>query len=86
LASVDVALIPNFTVSGALKRTGVWSPQKVDKMLAELQGGEIQLDSILGLVLSVQILHSLFIEGEIIGDPDFPMMDRSPAANCSLVL
>ena len=34
-------------------------------MLAALRGGAAELDGILGLVLSVQILHALFVAGEV---------------------
>jgi asparagine synthase (glutamine-hydrolysing) len=44
----------------------------------DLRKGATQLDSFLGAILSVQILHALFIENPRLGDPDFPMVDKSP--------
>ena len=48
-------------------------------MIAELRKGTAQLDHFLGFVLSVQIMHDLFIENPCVGDPDFFMVDKSPA-------
>ena len=66
------------TLSEALERVGIWLPERVAETLLNLQVGEVALDYILGLVLSVQILHARFIEGEISGDPNFAMVDKTP--------
>ena len=62
----------------ALRRAGVWLPERVDEMILRLRNGEGQLDYQLGLVLSVQILYALFIEKQPVGDPELAMVDRTP--------
>ena len=63
----------------AIERVGLWLPERVDNMIAQLRKGADPLDNMLGLVLSTQILHELFIENPSPGDPNFPMVDRSGA-------
>ena len=46
-------------------------------MIAELWKGAAQLENILGLILSVQIMHDLFIENPCVGDPEFFMVDKT---------
>ncbi|KAF8589346.1 N-terminal nucleophile aminohydrolase [Ramaria rubella] len=72
------AIIEKHLSRAALERAGVWSFSKVHELLGRLRNTEGHLDAILGLVLSVQILHALFIENNVVGDPQFPMVDRSP--------
>lgn len=47
-------------------------------MIAELRDGAAELDIFLGLILSVQIMHDLFIENPCVGDPEFFMIDKMP--------
>jgi hypothetical protein len=37
-----------------------------------------KLDALLGTILTVHLLHHLFVESRIVCDAHFPMMDRSP--------
>lgn len=75
---------PQRSIRAALERTGVWSSSKVDEMVARLRGGAKELDVILSMVLSVQILHALFIQGDIGGDSSFPMIDKSPGSDSTI--
>ncbi|KAF8586970.1 hypothetical protein K439DRAFT_1659313 [Ramaria rubella] len=63
--------------SEALERVGVFSAQKVHTFLESLRSGDEKRDVVLSIVISVQILHSLFIEHGVVGNPDFAMVDRS---------
>lgn len=47
-------------------------------MIAKLQKGAAQFDSFLGLIMSMQIMHDIFIENPIAGDPGFAMVDKTP--------
>ena len=75
---------PKRLLRTALERTGVWSSSKVNDMMKRLRGGAKELDVILSIVLSVQILHALFIQGDIVGDSDFPMIDKSPGSDSAV--
>ena len=61
-----------------LERADIWCPDHVDNMIAELREGADHLDSFLGVILSTQILHDLFIENPCTGDPEFSMVDKTP--------
>ncbi|KIJ32637.1 hypothetical protein M422DRAFT_52774 [Sphaerobolus stellatus SS14] len=73
-------LINKYLLKEAIDRAGVWSHAKIQNLLERLQVEEFDafMDSVFGVVLSVQILHSLFIENTLVGNPDFPMVDRTP--------
>jgi asparagine synthase (glutamine-hydrolysing) len=47
-------------------------------MMEEVEKGASQLDNFLGLILSMQMIHDVFIENPTLGDPDFPMVDKTP--------
>jgi hypothetical protein len=47
-------------------------------MIAQLRNGAVELDNLLGLILSVQIMHDLFIENPSVGDPGYSMVDNTP--------
>jgi hypothetical protein len=57
---------------------GLWLPDRVENMIAELRKGAAELDNFLGLILSVQIMHDLFIKNPCVGDPGFFMVDNTP--------
>ncbi|KIJ28743.1 hypothetical protein M422DRAFT_269952 [Sphaerobolus stellatus SS14] len=57
-------LINKYISKEAIDRAGVWSHAKIQNLLERLQVEKFDafMDSVFGVVLSVQILHSLFIE------------------------
>ena len=71
-------------VGGRVRRAGVFRPGVV-RLARQLwtwsplrRRFSRQLDSLLGIILSVQILQHLFIENRPPNDPFFPMEDRTP--------
>lgn len=71
-------LVGKYLSREAIEHVGLWLPDRVENMMAELQKGSTELDSSVGLILSTQIMHDLFFENPRVGDPQFYMVDNTP--------
>jgi hypothetical protein len=71
--------------SSALRATGIFRPGflRIAKLLWRLapraSALHSRLDVLVGAVLAMQILHSLFVAARPPSRADFPMVNRSPA-------
>lgn len=78
------SLFAEFMAPAALRAVGVFRPRRVALLRGVLswcplpRGLARKLDALLGTILTVQVLHHLFVENRVACDPHFPMADRSP--------
>lgn len=78
------ALFAEFLSPDAIRKVGIFRPLPVSLARWALdwcplrRGFRRKIDALIGTILTTQLLHHLFIENTIAGNPYFPMSDRSP--------
>ncbi|MDH3592616.1 MAG: asparagine synthase C-terminal domain-containing protein, partial [Planctomycetota bacterium] len=68
-----------------IRRAGIFHPYAVDRAQHAWRRPDLrpqkakQVDTMIGMIMSVHVLFKLFVEHPIACDPEFTMADRSPA-------